>query len=118
LITPEAILACYREAQNTQAATLARPVTETIKKADQDQRVETSVSREDLWFMETPQIFSTSLIKKAYEAVEASSTLVTDEVSALQLIGQPTSLVNSPCFNPKITYPSDLSLANSILLQK
>jgi len=115
LVTAEAISLCYQKAQETHAATLARPATETIKRASVDLTVSDSISRDNLWFMETPQIFKTALIKKAYEAVEAQDQLVTDEVSALQLIGQSTSLVTSPCFNQKITYPADLKLAEKFL---
>ena len=115
LISAKAISLCYQKAQETQAATLARPATETIKRATPEQTVSESVSRDGLWFMETPQIFATPLIKKAYKEVEAQSELVTDEVSALQLIGHSTSLVTSPCFNPKITYPADLELAHKFL---
>ena len=115
LVTPQAIAECYAVAQKTHAATLARPATETIKRASAELTVSESVSRDDLWFMETPQIFKTELIKEAYRAVEEQDQLVTDEVSALQLIGQSTSLVTSPCFNPKITYPADLELAQKFL---
>ena len=117
LVTNEAIRLCYQQAQISQAATLARPATETIKRATAGDAptVQESLSRENLWFMETPQIFATDLIRQAYAAVEAQEQLVTDEVSALQLIGHATSLVTSPCFNPKITYPADLELAQKFL---
>lgn len=115
LVTPEAVSLCYEKAQDSGAASLARPVTETLKRATTGAQVSESISRENLWFMETPQIFSTALIKEAYEAVEKRAELVTDEVSALQLINQVTSLVTSPCVNIKITYPSDLTLAEKLL---
>jgi len=115
LVTPQAISLCYQTAQETGAATLARPATETIKRGTADHLVHESISRENLWFMETPQIFQTDLIQQAYREVEARDELVTDEVSALQLIGRATTLVTSPCFNPKITYPADLTLAHTYL---
>ena len=116
LITPLAIESCYRKAQETGAAALARPVTETLKRANQEgTAIESSVSREQLWFMETPQTFATALIKDAYLMVERKGDVVTDEVSALQTIGRTTSLVNSSCYNLKITYPDDLQLAEQFL---
>ena len=115
LVTVDAVTLCLEQAMATGAATLARPATETIKRASADQEVESSVSRDNLWFMETPQIFANEKILQAYQEVEAQKELVTDEVSALQLIGQLTSLVSSPCFNPKITYPTDLELAHKFL---
>ncbi len=115
LVSKAAIALCYETAQQTQAATLARPATETIKRATDEQLVTESLDRENLWFMETPQIFEIGLIKEAYREVEARNELVTDEVSALQLLGQATTLVTSPCFNPKITYPADLELAQKFI---
>jgi len=115
LITKEAIKLCYQKARETGAAALARPVTETIKRVSAEQEVIESVSRDNLWFMETPQIFQTELIRQAYAEVEAQDQLVTDEVSALQVIGRTTTLVTSPCFNPKITYPADLELAQKFI---
>ena len=61
--------------------------------------------------METPQIFSKDLLLDAYAKVEKSQQLVTDEVSALELIGVHTYLVPNPTPNLKITYPEDLALA-------
>ena len=115
LVTSEAILACYHQALETGAATLARPATETIKRANEHLHVTESVSRENLWFMETPQTFATDRVKEAYTEVARLDQLVTDEVSALQLIGQATTLVPAPCYNPKITYPTDLDLAEKFL---
>lgn len=115
LISHQAISKCYTTAQKEGAAALARPATETIKRVSTEGLITESVSRENLWFMETPQIFSTQLIKKAYEEVENSGKLVTDEVSALQLIGVQTQVVLNESPNVKITYPQDLPLAEMLL---
>ncbi len=116
LVTPEAITACYQRSRQTGAATLARPATETIKKANADgSAIVSSISRERLWFMETPQIFSAKLIQEAYLMVEQQGEVVTDEVSALQTIDQATALVSSPCYNIKVTYPEDLQYAEHFL---
>ena len=40
---------------------------------------------------------------------------VTDEVTALQLIGHPTRLVHNHEPNPKITWPEDVSRAETLL---
>ena len=73
-----------------------------------------SVSREDLWAMETPQCFELSLLQEAYRAISAEGLLVTDEVSALQHLEKPIQLVANPLSNPKITYPADLTLAEAL----
>ncbi|MFC4995296.1 2-C-methyl-D-erythritol 4-phosphate cytidylyltransferase [Rubritalea tangerina] len=115
LITEKQILSTLAAAKDHQAATSARRVTETVKRADQNQFIQSPVDRENLWLMETPQIFDKSLLLKSYANVESSGSLVTDEVSALELIGVPTFLQPNASPNLKITFPEDLALAEHLL---
>ena len=73
------------------------------------------VDREGLYAMQTPQIFSRKLLVQAYDAVAANNLSVTDEVSAVEYLGAKVFLVPNDEFNPKITYPRDLWLAQSAL---
>lgn len=108
LVSPQSITATFEAAQKTGAAALARRVTETLKRSSPEGVTIESVSREDLWIMETPQIFSRVLIKQAYQQVASGDAQITDEVSALQLLGQGTTLVENIYPNPKITVQADL----------
>ncbi|MFT6864535.1 MAG: 2-C-methyl-D-erythritol 4-phosphate cytidylyltransferase [Akkermansiaceae bacterium] len=108
LVSSESILATFSAAQKTGAASLARRLTETLKRATPDGITTESVSRDDLWIMETPQIFCKDLIRKAYQNVTRGDAQITDEVSALQLLGQGTTLVENRHPNPKITVHADL----------
>lgn len=102
-------------AEQFNAASSARPVTETIKRADADAFVSDSINRDHLWLMETPQIFKTDLLIKAYELVQKHDQRVTDEVSAMELIDCKTRLVANKEPNLKITYPEDIELAEKIV---
>lgn len=115
LISLDQIAKVYRVAIDHNNATSARPVTETIKRADKNGIVTDSVDRENLWLMETPQIFKTELLVKAYAEVQKNGERVTDEVSAMELIGQPTHLVSNDSPNLKITYPQDIQLAEKLM---
>ena len=108
LVSPQSIIATFEAAQKTGAAALARRVTETLKRSSPEGVTTESVSRENLWIMETPQIFSRVLIKQAYQQVASGDAQITDEVSALQLLGQGTTLVENAHPNPKITVQADL----------
>ncbi|MGB2453646.1 MAG: IspD/TarI family cytidylyltransferase [Akkermansiaceae bacterium] len=108
LVSPESIRATFAAAEATEAASLARRVTETLKRATPEGITSESVSRDNLWVMETPQIFSRDLIQKAYQSVSSGDTTITDEVSALQLLNHGTTLVENPSQNPKITIKADL----------
>lgn len=115
LISSSQISRVYHDAIAHQCATSARPITETVKRANSEKFVTAAVDREHLWLMETPQIFQHELLTQAYHTVLAQGTRVTDEVSALELIGYPTHLVSNPSPNPKITYPHDIVQAEMFL---
>ena len=115
LVSPEDIDRCVAAAVEHRAAALARRVTETLKRSDADDFSSAAVSREQLWFMETPQVFAISLLRQAYQAVASLGLAVTDEVSALEAIGARVKLVVSRHPNLKITTPADLALAEALL---
>ena len=118
LISPEMIRQTIATAVQTGAAALAKPVVETLKRANDTGVVlpgTSDIDRTQLWSMETPQVFSRQLLREAYELVRAGNHLVTDEVSAVQLLGRSVQLVSSPSPNLKITYPSDLALAEQLI---
>lgn len=115
LIHAESISACLEAAKNRGAAACARRVVETMKRADEEGRVTEGVDREHLWAMETPQCFQLELLREAYELVADQQLQVTDEVSAVEALGEPVYLVENPHINLKITFPADLELATRIL---
>ena len=115
LITAEKIGRVFAECQIHGAAALAEPITDTLKRADEECFVCGGVDRSGLYAMQTPQIFSRDLLVRAYETVAANQLLITDEVSAVEHLGAKVLLVPNDEFNPKITYPRDLLLAESIL---
>jgi len=108
LVSANAIRATFAAAQKSGSASLARRITETLKRATPEGLTTESVPRDNLWIMETPQIFQKDLILRAYAQVPSGDARITDEVSALQLLGQGTTLVENPSPNPKITVPADL----------
>ena len=115
LVSPADIDLCVAAAGEHRAAALARRVTETLKRSDARDFSAEAVSRELLWFMETPQVFEVQLLAKACEAVAEWGLAVTDEVSALEAIGQRVKFVESGHPNIKITTPADLALAEALL---
>jgi 2-C-methyl-D-erythritol 4-phosphate cytidylyltransferase len=115
LISSDQIARVLLTATQHSGAASARPVTETVKRANAEGRVTESINRDDLWLMETPQIFKANLLADAYRVVQHKGERVTDEVSAMELIGHHTHLVNNPGPNPKITYPEDIAQAEKFL---
>jgi 2-C-methyl-D-erythritol 4-phosphate cytidylyltransferase len=118
LVTPEQIERVFASAQQHGAAALASPVTDTIKRADQGGVVTGSVPRENLYAMQTPQIFARDLLERAYLAVAADKLSVTDEVSAVEHLGEKVLLVPNDEWNVKITFPRDLLLAQAAMARR
>tara|TARA_B100000575_G_scaffold173957_1_gene139403 strand:+ start:2036 stop:2728 length:693 start_codon:yes stop_codon:yes gene_type:complete len=109
-INPLQIIKVLEQAEKFGAAASGRPVTDTIKKCDNNAIVTESISREELWAMETPQIFSRDIITKAYSEILKEGIDVTDEVSAVMHYGKPVKIVHNEWANPKVTFPKDLKI--------
>ena len=128
MITPEKIERVFEACREYGAATLAEPITDTLKRAEVDLAGETgaegtllvtgSVDRKQLYAMQTPQIFKRDLLERAYEKALEKSIAVTDEVSAVELLAHRIVIVANQDFNFKITYPRDFLLAEFVLRQR
>ena len=118
LITPEQIECVLEQCRMHAAASLAEPISDTLKYADSEFFVTGPVDRHQLYAMQTPQVFERTLIEDAYRAVYAENVSVTDEVSAVERLGRKVILVPNKDLNFKITYPRDLALAEFVLTQR
>ena len=90
---------------------LAAPVADTIKRADAEQRVAATESRDGLWQAQTPQMFRHGLLREAL----ARHANVTDEAGAVEAAGFRPRLVRSDATNFKVTFSADLRLAELII---
>jgi len=118
LVRPELIEEVFQAAQQHGAASCAAPVNDTLKRAGEDCFVIGGVERDRLYAVQTPQIFRRELLVKAYAKVFGSKLLITDEVSAVEHLGERIILVPNDKPNFKITYPSDLRLAEFVLRER
>ncbi len=113
-ITEELIKTVYEAAKEFGAAIAAIPVNDTLKRADGEGLLQENVDRENLWRMQTPQIFQTKLLMEAMEKAQSESFCGTDEGSLIQFIGKPVKFILGSEFNIKITRPEDLILGEWI----
>jgi 2-C-methyl-D-erythritol 4-phosphate cytidylyltransferase len=116
LVSSEAINKVRAKAAETGAAILAGRASDTVKIAKADSSsVATSPDRGLVWTAETPQVFRTAVVLKAYRKVAELQRKVTDDSSAVEFVGQDVSLVENPSVNLKLTRPADFVLAEAIL---
>jgi 2-C-methyl-D-erythritol 4-phosphate cytidylyltransferase len=94
----------------------ALTVTDTLKEA-KGGFIERTLSRHDLYQVQTPQAFRTREILQAHEkAMAEGRTEVTDDSGLMESMGMTVRMVSGEAFNVKITFESDLLLAEAITL--
>ena len=97
----------------TGAAALGSPVTDTLKKVDENGFITDTVNREGLWAIQTPQVFRKDLLLKAYD--EGNTEGATDDCMLLESIGIKVCMVEGDRSNIKVTVQDDIDLVSSIL---
>lgn len=89
------------------------PVVDTIKAVDANGVVLGTPERAGLRAVQTPQGFSTELLRRAYQ--RAGSVAVTDDASLVENLGTPVHTVAGDPLAFKVTTPLDLQLARAVL---
>jgi 2-C-methyl-D-erythritol 4-phosphate cytidylyltransferase len=112
-ICDEWIDAIFEVAEKTDAALFALPVPGTLKRVGSDHKVQETVSRENLWEAQTPQVFRRQLLLDAY--AKRQGFKATDDAQLVERIGHPVTVVTGSSINLKITTREDLRLAEQAL---
>jgi 2-C-methyl-D-erythritol 4-phosphate cytidylyltransferase len=98
-------------AQATGVAVAAVPIKDTVKLGGGDMMVSKTLNRQELWAIQTPQIFRFDIIAEAHEQIKED---VTDDASMVEHLGRKVKLYMGSYNNIKITTPEDLALAELI----
>ena len=117
-VSEQIIADCFAVASQVGASVAANRVSDTLKSATPDQRIESNVDRSRLWAVQTPQVFRREIIMKAMKHVRENGLSVTDDTAACESIGQSVALVESKSPNPKVTVPADLPFIEWLLAQE
>ncbi len=114
-VTEEIINSTIAAAAKSGAAIPACPVTATIKQA-KDNVITQTVERTGLYEAQTPQIFSASLLRKAYENLDnLDKSKISDDSQLVEALGHKVTIVDTDSSNIKITRQSDIAVAEAIL---
>lgn len=112
-VDPDSINRVLAAAERCGAAILGVPAKSTIKSVDLRGRVTKTLRRDGLWEIQTPQVFSRSLIDQAYR--QKGSSPVSDDAALVERLGCAVRVVEGSYFNIKVTTPEDMVLAAAIL---
>lgn len=109
------IASCIDKAVRSGAAIAAVPVKATIKRAHAG-RVAETLKREQLWEVQTPQVFKKKLLCQAFD--RWGRFTVTDDASLVEKLGKPVHIVTGSYDNIKITTPEDVGIARGIIAKR
>lgn len=114
LITDAVIDRTVRAAHTYGAAAPAIPVKDTIKIAAGG-LVKTTPDRSTLRAVQTPQVFDFDLLRAALKKAKQTGAAITDDCSAVELLGMSVKLVEGDEHNIKVTTPMDLKIAEMLM---
>ncbi len=111
-IIEKSIQMCRRK----KAVITAVPIKPTIKKVSRQMQVIETIPREDLWEVQTPQVFTKDLLRKAHQ--RGRKYQATDDAFLVEKLGIKVSVCQGNYDNIKITTKEDLDIAKVILARK
>jgi 2-C-methyl-D-erythritol 4-phosphate cytidylyltransferase len=84
-----------------------------LKRVGGDRTIAETISRENLWEAQTPQVFRRQLLVDAY--ARRGKEPATDDAQLVERLGQKVTVVPGSPMNLKITTKDDLRLAGAFL---
>lgn len=115
LVTPELFNRCADVLFSYQGLIAAIPVKDTIKIVGEQQLIQSTPNRRNLWAAQTPQGFEVSLLKQCHEIGRTQGWEVTDDAALFEKCDLPVKIVEGEETNLKVTTPVDLAIAEFIL---
>ena len=90
----------------------------TVKAADAVGDVRVTLDREQLWFMQTPQVFRCDWFAEALAQADHRLEQFPDDASVVEAAGFPVRVIEGDPLNIKVTTPEDVLLAEAILAHR
>jgi 2-C-methyl-D-erythritol 4-phosphate cytidylyltransferase len=115
LISVDDINSVVTTAGTENAAILARPMSDTVKRVEGDYIIAT-IDRSRLYRAETPQAFQYDLIMSAHEKTDIAEE-VTDDASLMEILGFKVKIVRATGPNTKVTTNDDLDMVRMMLMR-
>ena len=117
-ITPDMIEQTAREAYKYGAAAAGKKATDTVKVENGKRFIESTVDRDKVWLVSTPQIIKTDVYRACAYSAREKGLSVTDDCALLEAHGFKIKLCDVGQDNIKITQPGDIETAQCILKRR
>ncbi len=114
LVSPDKISASVRLCEKKRAVVLAVPPKDTIKRGEGGLIV-TTLDRDKLWLIQTPQVFEYRLILDAHEKAKEEGFVGTDDSVLVERLDKEVAILKGDYANIKITTAEDLAMAETLI---
>jgi len=106
--TSDLLEKCLASARLHGGAIPAKAVVDTLKRTSKDGRIIDTVERDNLWRVETPQVFNLEQLLDANKRISDMNVEFTDDASIMEAAGYKVYIVCNQGKNTKITYSKDI----------
>ena len=115
-VTHRIIMDNIEAAKTIGACDTVIPATDTIVESMDGEKISSIPDRSKVYQGQTPQSFKAKRLKELYLSLsDEEKAILTDAAKICLLKGEPVHLVRGEVFNIKITYPYDLTVAETLI---
>jgi len=115
-IIPEGTIeALIQSVQDADGAVPGIPPKDTLKRVGNKGIVISTINRDEIRAIQTPQAFPFTVLKKAYELAYRDNFYATDDAALVERMGGTVKVIEGSPSNIKITTPEDLEMVEYIL---
>ncbi len=118
LVEPALLNRCAVAVAKGDAVIAATPLTDTVKRVDDEGFIIDTPERSELWAAQTPQGFSVGELSQGHTRALENGWNVTDDASLYERLGWPVRILESGPANIKVTTPFDLLVAEAVLAKR
>ncbi len=110
-VSVEVIRRCYETVRKHKAVIPTIPVVDSLRQLDEQES--RTVDRSAFCLVQTPQVFCSDVLQRAYQQEYAAA--FTDDASVVEALGYPITLIEGNRENIKVTTPFDLRIGEALL---
>jgi 2-C-methyl-D-erythritol 4-phosphate cytidylyltransferase len=114
LVPADVIDRVIEQARRGTGAVAALPLTDTLKRVDDEGTIAETVARDRLWRAQTPQVFPRRMIVRAYTEARASGVTSSDDAALCERLGLPVVVVRGSERAMKVTTEEDFARAEAL----
>jgi 2-C-methyl-D-erythritol 4-phosphate cytidylyltransferase len=95
-----------------------RPSKDTLKEVDNEGLVVSTMNRQKIRAIQTPQLFRYDLIRRAYDLAYEKGLHATDDAALVEDMGGKIRVIAGSPYNIKVTVPADMDMVEFFLMKE